>query len=149
MRITIAKISLFLATLMLAGGCVSQSEFDSYKEEMDGKLNTIINAYTSADKVLNDMDVVLACESRVDAFAELRNNFDEVDPTRRDEPNGTRRDITNCEAEFSDVAGNEFANCKDSMEKCIPAGNSTLDCRLCSVQCLNIGTWDAGTCPIP
>lgn len=132
-RIITVLISISMSSLLMSG-CVLSSTFDKFVAESE------------------KADAILFCESKNDAYEDLMNS-DEADPTRRDEPTGTRRDLAACEGEFSDiVGGDENAKlCKAHMVICTGAGstNTTQECRSCFIDCLNGNPWDAAACPPP
>lgn len=144
--------SIQLAALVSLAGlfsaCVTTSEFAEYKQQVDQRFTIVTDAFTSADKSLADIDDVLLCESRVDAYTGAV-GADEVDPTRRDEPSGTRRDLAACEAEFDAVTNGNHNACETEIFKCYDnSPNTPQQCRVCTATCLNTGSWPAA-CPLP
>lgn len=133
-------MSILLAVVfVLTSGCVWQSDFDDHVKANNENLAQA-----------RMKDEILLCESRVDAYQDLVGG-DEADPTRRDEPEGTRRDLAACQAEFNAVAGEHVEECQESMEKC-PATFSAQECRNCYKLCLSSGTWPTTglvKCPLP
>ena len=140
---TIMVSALFV--LMTSSGCVWQSDFDEFVEEV------------------RYQHEILACEARVDAY-EARQKSDEPDPTRRDEPlarsdepSGTRRDLETCLEEFDRVVGgsdpsSNYQKCKPEMQTCVEDTNHGFpQCNQCFDDCMASanGTWPDGTCPLP
>lgn len=149
MKLRFSGYTIVLTALAVASGCVTDQEFADYKAEMDARFNTVVAGYTTADQQLVGMDEILACESRVDAYADMMANSDEVDATRRDEPQGTRRDLQSCNDEFDDVTNSNYASCDTQMVQCQEGtSNTSLQCRICSKECLETGSWPVA-CPLP
>lgn len=149
MKLILTRYIVAFAVLAFASGCVTTKKFNDYKAEMDARFNTVVAGYTTADQELVGMDEILACESRVDAYADMMQNSDEVDATRRDEPQGTRRDLQACNDEFDDVTNNNYASCDSQMVECQEGtSNTSLECRICSRECLETGSWPVA-CPLP
>ena len=155
MKPTSTARAALLAAALLLGGCVSTTEFyeykqemETYKQQMNDRLEIVIQAYVQADRALANVDDVLLCESRVDAYAGTVGS-DEVDPTRRDEPSGTRRDLEDCQAELEDVTNGNLPSCSAEITQCYENSNNTAQqCRVCAAKCLNNGSWPNTECPL-
>ena len=132
-----------LAVAVFLCGCVTTGEFKDYKIEAAKDLDEAVLS-------LKTVNAILLCETRVDAYENLRGS-DEPDPTRRDEPTGTRRDLASCQAELGSVGGPNLLACQPKMVQCIQGGvHSNPECSACYKDCLNTGTWPvagAGSCP--
>ncbi|MGI9264191.1 MAG: hypothetical protein ACR2QU_04635 [Gammaproteobacteria bacterium] len=118
---------------VLISGCVTQAEFDKYKQTAELT------------------DKILLCESAVDAYQDLVGS-DEPNPSRRDEPSGSRRDQA-CQDEYKDVTQGNANACATTMNECSDGSiYSNQECRVCEVICLNTATWPitgAPSCPPP
>jgi hypothetical protein len=132
-----------LAMIVLLGGCVTNAEFKDYKIKAAKDLENSVNSL----KTVHD---ILLCETRVDAYEDLRGS-DEPDPTRRDEPTGTRRDLASCQAELDSVTGPNLVTCQPRMVQCVQDGvHTNPECSACYKDCLTTSTWPVagpGSCP--
>jgi len=141
MKAKILKGLLMLVCSILVSSCVSQAVFDEH-----------VAAYEDQLAKSKQVDSILLCESRNDAYQDMLNS-DEPNPTRRDEPNPTRRDEA-CQEEFVAITNNNILACKADMITCVApvadggAGLPTPQCRTCYTTCLTTGTWDVA-CPLP
>lgn len=133
MKTKISTYFFFPFVLVLVTGCVSQAEFDQYKEKAE-----------LADKIL-------FCESAVDAYQDLLGS-DEPNPSRRDEPSSTRRDQA-CQDEYNSITQGNSNVCATTNNDCMDGNKYTnQECRVCEVICLNNGAWPiagAPSCPPP
>ena len=133
-RIITVLISISMSSLLMSG-CVLTSTYNKFVAES------------------KKADAILFCESRNDAYEDLMNS-DEMDPTRRDEPTGTRRDLALCDQEFIDNFGSFAKACRDGMTACIDDVVAPVytgqQCRACYLDCQSTGAWPtagAGSCP--
>lgn len=136
-------LKMALAVAVFLGGCVTTGEFNDYKIQAAKDLQSSVNS-------LRTVHDILLCETRVDAYEDLRGS-DEPDPTRRDEPVGTRRDLASCQAELGSVTGPNLATCQPRMVQCVQGGvHTNPECSACYKDCLSSGTWPVagpGSCP--
>lgn len=141
MKRTIPTVA--LAAAMFLGGCVTTGEFEDYKNEAAKDLDDAVSS-------IRNVHDILLCETQVDAYENLRGT-DEPDPTRRDEPTGTRRDFASCQAELGAVTGPNLLVCQPRMVKCATDNiHTNPECSACYKDCLTSGTWPVsggGSCP--